>query len=314
MKLFFDYTQIPAQNGTVITLGNFDGFHLGHQRIVGNTVHTAREKGLSSLVITFQPHPRQLLAGDLAVLTPFEQKVKLIAESGTDQILVQPFTKSFAATNPSQFLKQVLFDSLRCRHIVVGYNYSFGKAGAGNTKLMQSVASQLGIGCDIIPPVTWEKEVISSTAVRQYLSKGDVETAGKYMGRLFAVSGKVEMGAGRGKTLGFPTANIYPAPSAALPALGVYIVKIRVQGHEHWGLANIGYHPTFPDNKLSLEVFILEYSGSLYGSMADVMFHSRLRPEVRFPDRDSLVRQLEQDVSRAKTLLNMDDMLKLQRI
>jgi len=314
MKTYFDYKKIPPQGGTVVTLGNFDGFHLGHQKILGHTVNTAKKLGLRSLVITFHPHPRQLFSGDLAVLTPMEGKVKLLEEAGADIILVQPFTKLFAGIDPRQFLEQVIFSALNCRHIVVGYDYSFGKAGSGDTRLLELVTGQLGIGCEIIKPVTWEKEIISSTAVRELLSQGRVEAAADYMGRLFTVSGRVESGEGRGKQLGYPTANLYPVQSKALPAFGVYMVKVNINGKEYWGIANIGCHPTFPGSRISLEVFVLEYSGNLYGQIIDVMFSKRLRPEIKFPDATSLSRQLSQDVQQVTTLLSKGNMLNLLRI
>lgn len=314
MKIYFDYNKIPALGGTVITLGNFDGFHLGHQKILSITKEIAGHNNLSSLVITFHPHPRQLLGGDLAVLTPLERKIQLLMNAGAENLLVQPFTRTFAATDPGEFLEQVLFSTLNCRHLVVGYDYSFGKGGQGNTDLIQNVCRELGAGCSIIPPVTHGEEIISSTAIRRLLSQGNVEMAAEFLGRPYKISGQVEKGAGRGKNLGFPTANLYPSPSVAQPALGVYMVKTRLKGKDFWGIANIGYHPTFPDDRLALEVYLLDFNGDLYGSDLEVSFLHRLRPEIRFSDISSLVAQLEEDVNRVQTLLRTDDVLKLQRI
>lgn len=314
MKIYFDYNNIQALGGTVITLGNFDGFHLGHQKILSITQEIAGHKNLSSLVITFHPHPRQLLGGDLAVLTPLERKVQLLINAGAENLLVQPFTRTFASTDPREFLKQVLFSTLNCRHLVVGYDYSFGKGGRGNTDLIENVCQELGVGFSIIPPVTHGEDIISSTAIRRLLSQGNVEMAAEFLGRAFTISGQVERGAGRGRNFGFPTANLYPPPSIAQPALGVYMVKTWLEGKDFWGIANIGYHPTFPDDRLSLEVYLMDFSGDLYGSELEVSFLHRLRPEIRFSDSTSLVAQLEKDVNRVKTLLSSDDVLKLQRI
>lgn len=303
MEIYFDYKKMLPPRDTVVTLGNFDGFHLGHQRIVGQTIDTASKLGLSALVVTFHPHPRQLFSTDLAVVTPLDQKIAILAETGIDYLLVQPFTKDFASTDPGLFIQDVLHKALCCRHVVIGYDYSFGKAGAGDTNFMKSTTQALGMGCDIVAPVTWDQEIISSTAVRKYLAMGDVETAAKYMGRLFSLRGRVESGAGRGKNLGFPTANLYPGRASALPAFGVYLVKVRVQGKEFWGLANIGCHPTFPDNRISLEVFLLDYQGNLYGSIIEVAFFKKLRDEVRFSDPDSLKLQVRQDIDQALYLI-----------
>ena len=310
MDVFFDFNKIPPGGGTVVTLGNFDGFHLGHQRIVGHTVETAKKLGLRSVVITFHPHPRQLFSGDLAVLTPLERKVGLLGQVGVDIVLVQPFTKAFAATDPRIFLSSVLHKALNCRHVVVGYDYTFGKGGSGSTHLLESEAAGLGMDCEIIKPVTIDDEIISSTAVRKYLALGRVDVAASLMGREFTLRGRVESGAGRGKKLGFPTANIYPPPSAAIPALGVYMVKVVISTMEYWGIANIGYHPTFPDNKLALEVMVLNYEGNLYGSIIDVMFHKWLRAERRFPDVNSLAGQVQLDVAEVNALLKNYNMLK----
>lgn len=308
MKIFFDYKKIPLDR-SVVTLGNFDGFHLGHQRILRETVAKSNTLGLPSLVMTFHPHPRRLFGADLPIITPLNQKLSLLKKAGADIALVQPFTKAFAATPPARFIEDILVAALGCRHVVVGYDYSFGRSGAGNTSLIQQLTGSLGIGCDIIPPVRYEQEVISSSAIRKYLAAGNVEMAAKYMGRPFTVRGRVSAGAGRGKTLGLPTANIYPAASTALPAFGVYLVSVCTRSGHYWGVANLGSHPTFPEGKISLEVFLFEFEGDLYGSMLAVSFLRLLRTERKFPDAGSLMRQQQQDVKLAKTLLARDNML-----
>ncbi|HOB34493.1 MAG: bifunctional riboflavin kinase/FAD synthetase [Firmicutes bacterium] len=314
MKIYFDYNKIPSQAGTVVTLGNFDGFHLGHQKIVRQTIAMARTLRLPALVITFHPHPRQLLSQQISVLTPLERKVELFRAAGADMVLVQPFTRAFAGTDPREFIRDVLFYALNCRHVVVGYDYSFGRGGAGDTNLMKAMAAQLGIGCEIVPPVTNGGEVISSTAVRKYLNQGDVETAARYMGRYYALSGRVEAGEGRGKQLGFPTANLYPARAVALPAFGVYAVKVEIAGREYRGVANIGLRPTFPAQRPALEIHILEFSGNLYGHCLTVHFLKKLRDEIKFPDVDSFKRQVKEDIRQVVALLGNSDMLKWQRI
>jgi len=313
VEIYFSYNKIPCQTEKVITLGNFDGFHRGHQKIVSRTVASATDLGLSSLIMTFHPHPRQLFSGDLAILTPLERKAKLLS-TDVDFLLVQPFTKSFAAMDPRKFIEEILIKSLRCRKVVVGYDYSFGAAGAGNTQLLQEVCGEQGLECEIIDPVWGDDEIISSTVVRNYLSQGNVQTAAKYMGRPYAIAGRVEAGAGRGKKLGFPTANIYPPPAVALPAFGVYLVKAVFQGQAHWGLANVGRHPTFPSHRPSLEVFVLDFQGDLYGEMMEIYFYQRIRPEQKFSHAKALQEQVGLDLQHAHALLETDNVLKLQRI
>lgn len=314
METYFDFQKVPSPKGTAITLGNFDGFHVGHQQIVAKTLAVAGNAGLSALVITFHPHPRQLFSADLAVLTPLEKKIAYLGAAGIDQLLVQPFTRQFAATDPHDFVHDFLSGALNCRHVIVGYDYSFGASGSGDTTLLRQLTGSLGIGCDIISPVTCNEEIISSTAVRKELALGNVEKAAQFMGRFFSLKGRVEGGAGRGGKLGFPTANIYPHRAVALPAWGVYLVGILIDGEEYWGVANIGCHPTFPDNRVSLEIHILDYQGNLYGKMLDVSFLTMLREEKRFSDVASLQSQIREDIKQAITLLGVGNVLKLQRI
>lgn len=313
MKIYFDYNKIFPK-GSVITLGNFDGFHRGHQRILRETIAKAKMMGLPALVMTFNPHPRQLFGYNMPIITPTAQKISLLKEAGASIVLIQPFTKAFATLSPSRFIEEILITAMGCQHAVVGYDYSFGKDGAGDTLLLRELSGMHGIGCDIIQPVQYEGEIISSSGIREYLAQGNVEKAALFMGRPFAIRGRVCTGAGRGKSLGFPTANIYPAPSAALPAFGVYLVSAVSGGCRYWGIANLGCHPTFPGGNISLEVFLLEFCGDLYGSLLEVSFLKQIRTERKFPDAASLSRQLRQDVNLAKTLLAQDNMLKLQRI
>lgn len=313
MKIYFDYNQILPK-GSVITLGNFDGFHRGHQRILRETIAKAKMMGLPALVMTFNPHPRQFFGFDMPIITPIAQKLSLLKEAGANIVLIQPFSNAFAAISPSRFIEEILIAALGCQHVVVGYDYSFGKDGAGDTLLLRELSGMHGIGCDIIQPVQYEGEIISSSGIREYLAQGNVEKAAQYMGRPFAIRGRVSSGAGRGKSLGFPTANLYPASAAALPAFGVYLVCAATGGRKYWGVANIGCHPTFPGGDISLEVFLLEFSGNLYDSLLEVTFFKQIRPERKFPDSASLSMQLRQDVNFAKTLLARDNMLKLHRI
>lgn len=313
MKIYFDCNNILPK-GAVITLGNFDGFHRGHQRILRETIAKAKIKGLPALVMTFNPHPRQFFGFSMPIITPMAQKLSLLKEAEANIVLIQPFTKAFAALSPSRFIEEILINALGCQHVVVGYDYSFGKAGAGDTLALRELTGRHGIGCDIIQPVRYGGEIVSSSGIREYLAQGNVEKAALYMGRPFAIRGRVCSGAGRGKSLGFPTANIYPAPSVALPAFGVYLVSAATRGRRYWGVANLGCRPTFPGGNISLEVFLFEFLGNLYGSLLEVTFFKQIRTERKFPDSASLSRQLTLDVNLAKTLLAQDNMLKLQRI
>lgn len=313
MKVYFDFNQVSLP-GTVVTLGNFDGFHLGHQRILQETKAQAHLHGLPALVMTFHPHPKRLFGASLPLITPLGVKLGLLKKAEADIVLVQPFNRDFADLTPRQFVQDVLRDALACKQVVVGYDYSFGRWGAGDTALLGQMTRSLGMGCLVIPPVRCEGEVVSSSAVRSSLAAGKVELASKYLGRAYTLKGRVSRGSGRGKTLGFPTANIYPSSLAALPAFGVYLVRVCAEGRYYWGVANLGKRPTFPGGKVALEVFLFDYRGDLYDSRLEVGFARRLRSEIKFTDGESLRRQQLEDVKGAKTLLARDNVLRLFRI
>lgn len=313
VKIYFDYKNIPPLQ-SVVTLGNFDGFHLGHQRILQETVTAANSLGLPALAMTFHPHPRRFFGHRLPNINGLGQKLALLKRAGADVVLIQPFTELFASISPETFVDEVLIEALGCREVVVGYDYSFGKGGVGNTALLQCMASQRGIGCRVVPPVKYDGNAISSSSLREYLAAGNVEMAARCMGRPFVLRGQVVRGAGRGKLLGFPTANIHPSDSMALPAYGVFLVGVTCQKRHYWGVANLGNCPTFRGNSPTLEVFLLNFRGNLYGKILNVKFFRRLRPEIKFSDANSLRHQQRCDIQRAKTLLERDNMLKLEMI
>lgn len=310
MEIYFDYRQVPATDSTV-TLGNFDGFHKGHQEIVERTVETALKNETRSLAMTFHPHPRQLFSGDLSLLTPLESKIRLFKQTGIDVMLVQPFTKQFSALSPEDFIKTVLVDHLQTRHVIVGYDYCFGKSGSGNHRLFSAQGSKYGYATDVVSAIKYDDEIISSTAIRKYLAAGELEIVARYMGRPYFLEGKVEFGAGRGTRLGFPTANIYPKKFSALPAFGVYLVRISgATTAPHWGVANIGHRPTFSGDNTSLEAYLFNFDGNLYGKKLTVEFYKQIREERSFSDSRELIQQIAADIETAKALLKNDNMLK----
>lgn len=310
MKIYCDYKNVHT-DGTVITIGNFDGFHLGHRKILETAGALAKDLVLPTLVMTFQPHPRRFFHNKLPLLTPLSQKLALLGKAGADIAVVQPFNRSFAAMPPAQFFAEVVVGALKCRQIVVGYDYSFGRAGAGGTELIKELAALRGIGCQVIEPVRIEGTIVSSSAIRACLAAGNVSRARRYLGRPHMIAGKVTAGNGRGRKMGFPTANIYPSPGFSEPKPGVYLVRACLGKQSYWGLANLGSQPTFCGKRKALEVFLLGFCGDLYGSRLQVNFCHRLRDERLFPNPESLIAQLKSDVELAKTLLACDDMLNL---
>lgn len=310
MQLLFGVNQFSGAGQTVVTLGNFDGFHMGHKRIIAQTVAAAGEKGLQAVAMTFHPHPRQLFSGDLSVLTPLENKVALLAESGLDALVVQPFTREFAALAPQAFVRDILLQGLGTRHLVVGYDYSFGRGAGGTTQALQHWGQELGFTCNVVEAVRDGGEIVSSTAIRRYLTRGDVHTAARFLGRPYSIDGKVEHGAGRGSKLGFPTANVYPKKFMALPAYGVYLVEVLVNGSGYYGVANIGYNPTFAGLDIALEVNIFNFSGDLYGKKIKVGFLRHIRKEIYFSNPADLIKQIKEDILVARALLDQHYVLK----
>lgn len=314
MEIFFGTDRITESRPAAVTLGNFDGFHVGHQEIVRQTVNYGREHHLKSMLVTFHPHPRQLFSGDLSVLTPLEEKLKLLSHTGLDQVLIFPFTRQFAATPAETFIRQTLVRDIKARHIVVGYDWGFGKDAAGNPRMIKEIGGQLGVSSHIVPAVKIDGEIASSTAIRRHIAAGRMDLAAKVMGRPHSLAGRVVAGEGRGRKLGFPTANIMLRPFMALPALGVYAVRVDTGQGSFDGVANLGSHPTFTPSRPLLEIHLLDFHGDLYDTVIRVYFISKLRNERRFPGSKQLIAQIEADIQQARALLAGDYMLKLQRI
>ena len=299
-----------------VALGNFDGVHRGHRRLLDETVAASRRLGGDSSVLTFDPHPAQILAPDRAppLLTSRERKLELIAEAGISACIVEPFTRALSLLSPEEFLQSILVDVIRVRHVVVGYDFRFGRDRAGTTDTLRAFAAAHDFEAQIIEPVEVAGTAASSSKIRQLLSTGEVGGVSALLGRHFDVDGTVVPGDGRGATIGVPTANV-AARADILPAPGVYAVQMRVlDGGSKGalpardvvlpGVANLGRKPTFgADNQLTLEVHALDFSGDLYGHLVRVEFVDRLRGEQRFDGVDALVEQIGRDIARARERL-----------
>ena len=290
---------------TVITIGNFDGVHLGHRAILARVVKRARELGGQAVAVTFDPHPLKFLRPEteLPLLTTPEQKLNLLAACGLDAVVVLPFTREFAALPARDFVTGYFCDRLRVREVVIGHDYGFGRGREGNVDLLQ----EMGAGCGFTVQVVWavaaEDAVVSSSLIRALLRLGKVIEAGRLLGRPYGVAGTVVRGKGRGaKLLGVPTANIRPV-NELLPASGIYAVRVRRGTEVLPGVANIGTCPTFDNSEFSLEVHLLEFNGELYGEDLGVDFIARLREERRFPSIEALAAQIHADIDQARQVL-----------
>ena len=299
-----------------IALGNFDGVHVGHQQLLKECVRASSRLGGDAVVLTFDPHPAQVLAPDRAppLLTSRDRKLELMAAAGISACIVEPFDRELAALGPDEFAKQVLCDIIAARHVVVGYDFSYGNKREGTTHTLQEFGRAHGFEVQVIEPVAVDGIVASSTKAREMLSAGDLDGVRLLLGRNYDVDGTVVRGAGRGRTIGVPTANIETS-GVALPMGGVYAVRVTIIGDAGQaadqplsGVANLGTNPTFSDaGALSLEAHILDFDGDLYGQTLRVEFVRRLRGEKRFSGADALIAQIRADIAEGRKLLASRD-------
>ncbi|HBI41499.1 MAG TPA: bifunctional riboflavin kinase/FAD synthetase, partial [Planctomycetales bacterium] len=289
-----------CRDGTV-AVGNFDGVHLGHASLIAAARAQATEFVGPAVAVTFDPHPRDVLRPDLAgpLLTTTADRVRLLQEAGADHVLVLRTTHELLHLTASEFFNQVLRDRLAVRRLVEGVNFGFGRGREGNLDTLSDLCRPAHISLTIVPPVVIDGAEASSSRVRSSLLRGDVEEAAKVLGRPYRLHGITAVGQRRGRTLGFPTANLDPLQNLA-PGDGVYAVRVYV-GEEMWpGAANIGPNPTFGENARKVEVHLIGFQGDLYGQSLAVDFIRRLRDTRSFKGADDLVRQLRQDIAQAR--------------
>jgi riboflavin kinase/FMN adenylyltransferase len=295
----------------VVTIGNFDGIHLGHQAILRTVVARARALVGEAVVYTFDPHPRKVLRPDSApsLLTTLEQRLELLAAAEVDAVVLEPFSAEFARTAPDVFVRECLHARLRPVEVYVGYDFHFGRDREGSMRLLTELGPRLGFAVTIIPEITVDEGDVNSTRIRQLLAEGDVERSARMLGRPYSVRGVVVRGEARGRGLGFPTANLAPE-NEVLPAVGVYAGTLRLLdagdpdvGSELRVVTNVGRRPTFQGEVLRAEAHAIDWSGDLYGRRVEISFLSRLRAEQRFESVEALRRQIAADVLLARSRL-----------
>ncbi|UJP05584.1 MAG: bifunctional riboflavin kinase/FAD synthetase [Nitrosomonas sp.] len=298
---------IPANTPIALTIGNFDGVHLGHQAMLARLKKTASELRLPACVMTFEPHPQEFFAPDQAParLTGLREKLHYIVQTGIDAIHVCRFNFDFARTTPEQFINNILHRQLSVRWLLVGDDFRFGARRAGDFALLQACSTAHGYTVEAMPSVTINGERISSTSVRRALTGGDLEAAQKFLGRPYCISGRVSGGDQLGRKIGYPTANI--RLKHRHPALtGIFVVSVRGAMPDSPatslpGVASLGVRPTTHENGVPvLEVYLFDFDRNIYGQHLQVDFLHKLRDEVKFPDLNALIRQIDQDVAQAK--------------
>ncbi len=291
-------------NNPVLTIGNFDGVHKGHLALFNKVKQRAGLLGGQSVVMTFEPHPiKVMMSGNgPPLITPTQQKLKLIEATGIDVILCIPFTKEFATISPQGFVKDLLVDTIGIKEIVVGYDYCFGYKRSGDIELLRTMGKDHGFVVHVVEQIMLDDILVSSTTVRNLVQEGNLPGAKKLLGRDYQVCGTVVKGKNRGgRLLGFPTANLELIDELT-PKLGVYAVKVLIADKIYNGLTNIGFNPTFGNNVFSVETHILDFSGDLVGETIRVNFIERLRDEKTFKSIDDLAEQIQKDSLRAREL------------
>jgi len=300
MEIIRGFGQVKTGIECAVTVGTFDGLHLGHHKIIDRLKSIAAEKKLCTTLVTFDPHPKVVvrpdLAGKIGLLTTLNEKTGLIRDSGIDRLVVIPFDKEFSQITYEHFVKNILIDQLGAQVIIVGHDHGFGKNREGNFSNLQELSQKYGFYVEQIGPYDLEGDVISSTAIRNGLKQGDVARSARYLDRPYTLCGKVVEGDNRGKSYNFPTANIDVSdPHKIIPANGVYAVDVEFDGKLFKGMLNIGFRPTFNLDHRSIEAHIFEYNGNLYDKDLTVFFKKRLRDEKKFESVEALITQLKID-------------------
>lgn len=290
---------------SVLTIGNFDGVHLGHQVLLERVVQLARELKVPSVVMTFEPHPMKVLHPDrkLTRIFDFEDQRSRLENAGVDILVVEPFSREFSQVPAERFLSEWIYRPFSPRAVIVGYDFSFGADRMGSIDFLRSKSGDLGFSVEVIPPVKVDGEICSSTRIRRAIEAGDVVLANKLLGRLFYIEGLVERGAGRGRTIGIPTANLR-STAETFPAQGVYAAYAVTDSGRYKAMVNIGTNPTFVhQGQVVVEAHILDFSEDLYGSKLRLEFVKRLRDEKKFAGVEDLVAQIRADIAEGREVL-----------
>jgi riboflavin kinase / FMN adenylyltransferase len=297
----------PYVKSTVITVGTFDGVHLGHRDVIERLVARSHALKIPSVLVTFDPHPLQIVNPSAAplLLTTHDEKLEVIAETGVDYMAVVPFTSRLASFSAEDFVELMLRRCFRMRELLIGYDHGFGRQRAGNVNVLRSLGERDGFRLEVVDPVsTSDGHSVSSTSIRRAIAGGDLDRAAASLGRLYSVSGRVIEGAQRGRTIGFPTLNLGPPPPRKLlPPEGVYAVRVQTPVGPVGGMMNLGPRPTFGDSATSLEAHLFDTAGNFYGAHVRVDFVARLRETRKFASAEQLSAQLRHDEREARNAL-----------
>lgn len=308
MKIIEDLSQIDGIRNPVVTSGTFDGVHVGHQKILKRVTDLAKKQAGDSVVITYWPHPRFVLGkgwGDLKLLTTFLEKATFLAEQGIDYLIKIPFTREFSEMSSTTFIQDIIINKIGTKKLVIGYDHKFGRNREGSFQFLQENQSNFGFDIEEIPRLDIDDVGISSTKIRKALKSGQCEEASSFLGRVYSLKGIVIKGDQLGRTLGYPTANIYIAEEFKLiPSDGVYAVNVLVKEKRYQGMLNIGIRPTVAGTRMQIEVNLFDFDQDIYGQNIQVEFVKMLRNEMKFASKEALTEQLHLDKQHALAVLN----------
>lgn len=305
MKVIYGFENLTSfSQQTIVALGNFDGVHLGHQRILKFVTRKAAQLDLVSIVLTLSPHPENIMGKKrIKMIQTLEQRLEGIEKFGVNAALVAPFNKEFSSLTPREFIQKIVVNLLRAKAVVVGDEFRFGKNRRGDIALFRKIAPRFDMHFFSLPSVTKNGKKISSSLIRRYLQEGQIKKAIAFLGRPYAIDGRVIKGKSRGKVIGFPTANIQTENEITPP--GVFITKVRVGSRDLPSLTNIGHCPTFEQQETNIESYIINFNRNLYGNKIRIHFLDKIREEMKFATSQDLSLQIKKDIETAKAYFRL---------
>jgi len=308
MRIIKELAEIQRDEKSVITLGTFDGLHLGHQQIVDTVIKKSRGTHGRSFLLTFEPHPRKVIPGrnDVKLLSTLDEKIVVLEQLGLENLFVINFTEEFSRQSPEEFVEKYLVKGIGLKEIVIGYDHHFGKGRDGNFELLRELGNKFNFAVTLIPEFDVDGETVSSTKIRNAILSGDVVKAGKMLGRNYSFKGKIVRGDGRGRKLGFPTANLSTENEDKLiPAKGIYAAECIVENEKHFGLLSLGSRPTFhKDGDVIPEFYIFDFDRDIYDRIMQVNLVMKIRDEEKFNSVDELITQMKKDEKAGREILN----------
>jgi len=308
MKIIKDLKDIERDEKTVITLGTFDGLHLGHQQIVETLIKKSKQVNAKNFLITFDPHPRKVVPGrnDVKLLSTLEEKISIFEKLGLENLFIVNFTDEFSKQTPEQFVEKYFVDGIGLEEIVIGYDHHFGKGRGGDFELLRKLGEKFNFSVTVVPEYMMDGETISSTKIRNALLEGDILRANKFLGRFYSFKGRVVKGDGRGKDLGFPTANLtIEDEDKLIPAKGIYAAQCITENEKYHGLLSLGNRPTFHEHgEIIPEFYIFDFDKNIYGKSLEVNLVERIRDEEKFNSVEELISQMKKDEETGKEILS----------